>query len=369
MERRLTGDFQSLRSGEAITALAARICEEAGPSLRIMEVCGGHTHVIMHYGLHQLLPDGISFLHGPGCPVCIMPKGRIDHAIALARQEGVILVTLGDMMRVPGSESSLILERAGGRDVRTVYSPLEVLKIAGANPEKRIVYFAIGFETTAPLTAALVDRVLKEERENIFFHVNHVLISPALHAIMADDHVKVQAFIAPGHVSVITGAGIYRSIAAQYEVPIVVSGFEPVDLLESVLMIVRQAAEGRREVEIQYDRAVDFEGNPKAQELMERYFVPRKSFSWRGIGSIPESGLRLKEEYARFDAEIVYEDVLPVGEPCEHPACLCGEVLRGKAEPLHCTLFGKGCTPDHPAGACMVSSEGACNAYYRFRQV
>ncbi len=248
MDRQFADYFQSLRGGREITVLAGRIREEAGASLKIMEVCGGHTHVIMRYGLPQLLPEGISFLHGPGCPVCIMPKGRIDQAVFLARQEGVILVTLGDMMRVPGSESSLIRERAEGRDVRTVYSPLDVLKIAGENPEKKIIYFAIGFETTTPLTAALVERVLEEERKNILFHINHVVLPPALHAILDDDEVRVQAVIAPGHVSVITGAGIYRPIAARYRLPIVVSGFEPVDLLESVLMIIRQAAEGRHEV-------------------------------------------------------------------------------------------------------------------------
>jgi hydrogenase expression/formation protein HypD len=358
-----------MRGGKQLLALAEMVRQEQRGPLKIMEVCGGHTHVVMQYGLNQLLPEGISFLHGPGCPVCIMPKGRIDQAIALARQKEVILVTLGDMMKVPGSESSLVRERAEGADVRMVYSPLDVLKIAGENRQKRIVFFAIGFETTTPLTAALVERVLEEGYDNILFHINHVVLPPALHAIMDDEDVGVQAFIAPGHVSVITGAKIYQPVAERYGVPIVISGFEPVDLLQSVLMIVRQSVQGRSVVEIQYFRAVNAEGNRKAQELIERYFTLRKSFTWRGIGEIPESGLRLKEEFSHLDAEKAYKDLLPVAMVEDQSHCLCGEILRGKAVPDQCRLFGRICTPREPVGACMVSSEGACNAYYRFRQV
>ncbi len=361
--------FREFRDSRKIEALVAAIAGVQPGRLSIMEVCGGHTHVIMRYGLNQLLPAGIRFVHGPGCPVCIIPKERIDQAIALARSDDVVLVTLADMMRVPGSSSSLIRERAEGRDIRMVYSPLDVLKIAEDAPGKQVVYFAIGFETTAPLTAALVQTVLDSCTENVLIHMNHVLVPPALAAVMDDDDVAIDAFIAPGHVTAITGTGIYRELCERHRVPVVVSGFEPVDMLQSVRMIVEQNAAGRAEVAIQYTRAVRPEGNPKAQALVSKYFTVRDSFRWRGLGEIPASGLALRSDYARLDAEVRFADRLQVVPADDHRVCICGEILRGKQEPIDCPAFGQACTPANPVGACMVSSEGACHAYFTYQQV
>ncbi len=361
--------FRELRDGRKIEVLAEEIVSAAGGTVNIMEVCGGHTHVIMKYGLGQLLGGAVNFLHGPGCPVCIIPKERIDQAVVLARQEDVILVTLGDMMRVPGSSSSLIRERAAGRDVRMVYSPLDVIRLARENPEKKVVYFAIGFETTAPLTAAVIEQLLQEGMENVLLHINHVLVPPALHAIMDSEDVRIDAFIAPGHVSTITGSGIYESIPERYGLPVVISGFEPVDILQSVSMITEQIRDGRAEVEIQYTRAVRPEGNRRARALVDRYFRLREGFRWRGMGEIPESGLMLREEFSGLDAEVFYRDVLPEAPLEDHSLCICGDILRGKAKPLQCKVFGSACTPKNPVGACMVSSEGACHAYYSYQQL
>ena len=340
--------FKELRDGRNIGLLAEEIGRLCSSPVNIMEVCGGHTHVIMKFGLNQLLPETINFLHGPGCPVCIIPRERIDQAVALARQDNVVLVTLGDMMRVPGSSSSLIWERAAGRDVRMVYSPLDVIRIAREVPRKKVIYFAIGFETTAPLTAALVEQVTEKGMDNVVFHINHVLVPPALHAIMDSEDVKINAFIAPGHVSTITGVGIYRSISERYGVPVVVSGFEPVDILQSILMIVKQILDGRGEVEIQYTRAVRPEGNTKARELVNRYLEIRESFRWRGIGDIPESGMRLREEFDHLNAETIYRDILPQEPLKDHRLCICGDILRGKAKPPQCKVFGNACTPKNP---------------------
>ncbi len=361
--------FREFRDGRKIEALAAAIADVRPGPLSIMEVCGGHTHVIMRYGLNQLLPACIRFVHGPGCPVCIIPKERIDQAIALARSDDVVLVTLADMMRVPGSSSSLIRERAEGRDIRMVYSPMDVLKIAGDAPGKQVVYFAIGFETTAPLTAALVDTVLQRGTRNVFIHMNHVLVPPALHAVMDADDVAIEAFIAPGHVTAVAGSGIYEDLCERHQVPVVVSGFEPVDILQSVRMILEQRAAGRAEVAIQYTRAVRPEGNPKARALVSRYFTVRDRFRWRGLGEIPASGLRLRPDYAGLDAEVRFADRLQVVSVDDHQVCICGEILRGRREPPQCPVFGTACTPGNPMGACMVSSEGACHAYFSYQQV
>lgn len=361
--------YSDFRDSHKIEALSKEISHQIGSPLNVMEVCGGHTHVIMRYGLKQILPPELQFLHGPGCPVCVMPKERIDHAVALSRQEGVILTTLGDMMRVPGSKTSLLEERAKGADVRMVYSPLDSIRIAKENPEKRVIYFAIGFETTTPLTAALIEMCLNEKVENLFFHVNHLLVPPALHAIMNSEDVKIDAFIAPGHVSTITGTSIYNDIATLYGVPIVISGFEPVDILQSILMIIDQINSRKASVEIQYRRAVRHDGNPRAQEMVERYFTVRDTFRWRGLGDIPRSGLKIKEEYSHLDAEHIFHDLLSWEPIDDHKSCLCGEILRGKAKPPDCKVFGKGCTPNHPIGACMVSSEGACHAYFKYQSI
>ena len=361
--------YDGFRDPEVIKALAAEIGREAKrlqEPLYLMEVCGGHTHTIMKYGLMQLLPENIRFVHGPGCPVCIMPKERIDHAIALARMEDTVLLTLGDMIRVPGSESSLAKERAAGRDVRPLYTPLDAIKIAKENPEKKVVFFAIGFETTTPMTAALLEQVEKQGIGNLYFHINHVLVPPAVRAIMDGGEAKVNAFIGPSHVSVISGSKIYEPLSDAYRTPIVVSGFEPVDVMEGILMVVRQKNEGRAETELQYSRAVTREGNLKAQAMVEKFMCERDHFRWRGIGDIPKSALQLRPEYSKYDAEKVFADVLSNEPIDDHKLCICGQILKGLAGPKECKVFGTACTPQTPLGSCMVSSEGACNAYYRF---
>ena len=364
--------YDGFRDPAVIRALAQTITEEARNlknPLKIMEVCGGHTHTIMKYGLKQLLPENIDFIHGPGCPVCIMPKERIDHAIALAQLDDTILLTLGDMIRVPGSKSSLAAERAKGCDIRALYTPVDAIRIAEENPDKKVIFFAIGFETTTPMTAAVLAQVEKRGTTNLFFHINHVLVPPAVDAIMADGQAKINAFIGPAHVSVITGAKIYRVLPERYHTPVVVSGFEPVDVLQSILMIVRQKNENRCEMEIQYTRSVTLEGNTKAQEMIEKFMQPRRHFRWRGIGDIPDSALELREEYAAYDAEKIFADILPTEPIDDHKLCICGTILKGLAKPNDCKVFGKACTPNNPMGSCMVSSEGACNAYYRYGEI
>ena len=358
--------IEEFRNPAHVQALAKSIHAELGRPLNIMEVCGGHTHTIMKFGIPQLLPEQIQFVHGPGCPVCIMPKERIDHALALASQEGVILATLGDMIRVPGSKGSLQTLRAEGADIRALYSPLDVLKIAKENPDKKVVFFAIGFETTTPMSASLVKMVVAQNISNVFFHINHVLVPEPMEAIMAGGDAKIDAFLGPSHVSVITGSKIYEPIARAFNTPIVVAGFEPVDVMESILKIVRQFNEGRCEVENQYTRAVSREGNIVAQKLIETYFEKRESFRWRGIGDIPRSALKLKDAYAHLDAEKVFEAVLPKTPIDDHKSCICGKILKGLAKPYECKVFGKACTPSSPMGSCMVSSEGACAAYFKY---
>ena len=368
--------YERFRDPATIKALAKLIEKEARSleePLNIMEVCGGHTHTIMKYGLKQLLPDSIRFVHGPGCPVCIMPKERIDHAYILSKEEGVILATLGDMIKVPGSRGSLQKARREGADIRFVYSPLDVLKIARENPDKKVIFFAIGFETTTPMSAALLEHAIKEGLENLLLHVNHVTVPEVMQELIdsRDEHIdsynnKIDAFIGPSHVSVIAGAKIYRRFPQRYGRPVVVSGFEPVDVMEGVLMLVRQFAEGRCELEIQYRRSVTMEGNTSAQKMIDRYFCKRELFKWRGLGNIPHSALRLRDEYARYDAERVYADILPLEEIEDHKLCICGDILRGMAEPTECMVFGTACKPSNPLGSCMVSSEGACAAYYKY---
>lgn len=371
-ELKLKDLYDGFRDPNTISSLAKEISQKAKQlrePLRIMEVCGGHTHTIMKYGLPQLLPDNISFIHGPGCPVCIMPKERIDHAIALASMEDTILLTLGDMIRVPGSETSLAKERSAGKDIRPLYTPMDAIKIAKENPDKKVVFFAIGFETTTPMTAAVIKLTIDKKINNLFFHINHVLVPPAVDAIMADERAQINAFIGPSHVSVITGAKIYADIPLKYKTPIVVSGFEPVDVLQGILMIVEQKLQNRAELEIEYTRSVSMEGNKKAQELINTYMEPRGHFRWRGIGDIPESALKLKDEFSEIDAEKLFADILPNEEIDDHKLCICGTILKGLAKPMDCKVFGTACTPNTPLGSCMVSSEGACNAYYRYAGV
>lgn len=361
--------YQGFRDPQSILALSEKIKEDAkglDKKIRVMEVCGGHTHSIMKYGINQLVSDVFEFIHGPGCPVCVMSKSRINHAIALAKQENVILATLGDMIRVPSSSGSLAQERANGADVRFVYSPLDLLKIAKENPNKIVIYFAIGFETTTPMTSALLERVQSEGIKNILFHINHVLVPPPMRAVLNIPEVQIDSFIAPSHVSVITGSKIYEEFPRDFGKPTVVSGFEPVDILEGLSMILSQVKNGEAKLENQYTRSVTFEGNLLAQEKINRYFQPRESFEWRGIGEIPYSALRLKDEFREFDAEVVYADILPTQKVEEPKGCICPKIICGSAKPTECKLFGKACTPTSPIGSCMVSGEGVCNAYFRY---
>jgi hydrogenase expression/formation protein HypD len=365
--------FKIFRNPEHMKALAKLINQEAKQKVRVMEVCGGHTHTIMKYGLPQILPEAIEFVHGPGCPVCIMPKERIDHAYILSNQPNVILVTLGDMIKVPGSNGSLSDARSKGADVRFVYSPMDVIKIAKENPKKKVIFFAIGFETTTPMTAALVEHVIKQKLSNVSFHINHVTVPEVMKELLdsRDKHVdsynnRIDAFIGPSHVSVITGSKIYEMFPKDYKRPVVVTGFEPIDVMEGLLMIVRQINDGRAELENQYKRSVSYEGNTVAQQLINKYFDKRELFKWRGLGNIPKSGLKLRDEFAYLDAEKIYSEVLPKGEIEDHKLCICGDILRGMAKPTECQVFGTACKPSKPIGSCMVSSEGACAAYYKY---
>jgi len=376
MELELKNLYDNFRDAETIKAYAKIIAKDAQKlekTVNIMEVCGGHTHTIMKYGLPQLMPSNINFIHGPGCPVCIMPKERIDHAYILAMQEGVILVTLGDMIKVPGTQGSLQDARAKGADVRFVYSPMECITIAKDNPDKKVIFFAIGFETTTPMTAVLLDQTIKQKISNILFHINHVTVPEVMRELIdsRDVHVdsynnKIDAFIGPSHVSVISGSKIYEEFPRDYGRPVVVSGFEPVDVMQGISMIVKQFIEKRCELEIQYKRVVNYDGNLNAQRMIERYFEKVSLFRWRGMGNVPDSGLKLKEEYASYDATLVYADLLPLAEIEDHKLCICGDILRGMAKPTECTIFGTACKPTKPVGSCMVSSEGACAAYYKY---
>ena len=365
--------YDNFRDGDTIKAYAKIIKEDAKKlknPINIMEVCGGHTHTIMKYGIPQLLPQNIKFIHGPGCPVCIMPKERIDHAYVLSMQENVILVTLGDMIKVPGSNGSLQDARAKGADVRFVYSPMDCIKIANDNPDKTVIFFAIGFETTTPMTAVLLDTVIKKGISNILFHINHVTVPEAMRALIdsGDDNAKnnIDAFLGPSHVSVISGSKIYEEFPRDYNIPVVVAGFEPVDVMQSISMLVKQFIQNRCELEVEYKRLVNYDGNIKAQDLVQMYFQKASAFKWRGLGNIANSGLKLRNEYKEYDAESIFKNVLPLEEIQDHKLCICGDILRGMATPLECTIFGTACKPTSPIGSCMVSSEGACAAYYKY---
>jgi hydrogenase expression/formation protein HypD len=332
--------------------------------IKIMEICGGHTHSIFKYGLEDLLPKSIELVHGPGCPVCIMPRGRLDDAIAIAENPQVIFTTFGDAMRVPGSKHSLLQAKAKGADIRMVYSPLDALQIARVNPDREVVFFAIGFETTTPSTALTVLQAEAEDIPNFSLFSNHVLVVPALEALLSNPDLQLDGFVGPGHVSTVIGTHPYRVIAEHYHKPVVVSGFEPLDILQSMWMVLKQLVEGRCEVENQYTRLVKPEGNAVALDAIARVFEVREQFEWRGLGDIPLSGLKMRPEYARFDAELKFP--IPGRQIADHKACQCGEILKGVLKPWQCKVFGTACTPEHPIGACMVSSEGACAAYYKY---
>ena len=351
------------RDAAVAKALIHRIRKTATKPWTMMEVCGGQTHTIVKQGLDELLAGAVEMIHGPGCPVCVTPLEQIDKALALAARPDVIFTSFGDMLRVPGSECDLLQIRARGGAVRVVYSPLDALDLAVKHPDKQVVFFAVGFETTAPANAMAVWRAKQLGITNFTVLVSHVTVPPAMTAILESPDNRVQGFLAAGHVCTIMGWTEYEPIAARYRVPIVVTGFEPLDILEGMLMTVRQLEEGRHEVENQYVRSVRRDGNQPAQELVSRVFhlVDRK---WRGIGEIPGSGLALRDEFAEFDAERRF--ALEGIHTEESPACHAGEVLRGLLKPFECPAFGKECTPEHPLGAPMVSSEGACAAYYNY---
>jgi hydrogenase expression/formation protein HypD len=329
-----------------------------------MEVCGGHTHSIYKYGIDDLLPANVELVHGPGCPVCVIPMGRVDDAIAIAHEPNVIFTCFGDMMRVPGSHGTLTDAKAEGADIRMVYSPLDALRIAKSEPDRDVIFFAIGFETTAPSTALTLKRAKAEGVTNFFCFCNHVTIVPPLRALLDSPDLRLDGFVGPGHVSTVVGARPLEFIPADYGKPVVVSGFEPVDILQSVLMILRQLVDGRCEVENQYKRVVPYEGNLRALEVMSEVFALRPHFEWRGLGFISHSGLRLSDAYADFDAELRY--AVPGVRIADPKACQCGEVLKGVIKPFECKVFGTACTPERPIGTCMVSSEGACAAYYNY---
>ena len=332
--------------------------------LKIMEICGGHTHSIFKYGIEAALPDTIELIHGPGCPVCVMPRGKLDDAIALAEQPNIIFTTFGDAMRVPGSKKSLLQAKAEGADVRMVYSPLDALPIAKKNPDKEVVFFGIGFETTAPSTALTILQAAAEGINNFSIFANHVLVVPALEALLNNRDLQLDGFVGPGHVSTIIGTKPYEIIAKKYHKPLVVSGFEPLDILQSIVMLLQQLADGRCEVENQYTRLVEAEGNKVALDAINKVFEVREEFEWRGLGNISQSGLKITENYANFDAEAKF--TLPNHQVADAAACQCGEILKGVLKPWQCKVFGTACTPENPIGTCMVSSEGACAAYYKY---
>ncbi len=350
------------RDPEKVIQLLKQISTISKKDIVLMEVCGGHTWAIQKFGIPSLLPENITLISGPGCPVCVTDRRFIDHAIALSRLPDVIITTYGDLIRVPGSSSSLNHEKSKGADVRIVYSVLDALKIAAAHPQKKIVFLGIGFETTTPPSAAGIINAKKQNLTNFFLLSSHKVMPPAMSALI-DEGVTINGYIAPGHVSVITGTAMYEPIPKNYSVGCVISGFEPVDILQSVYMLVRQYEQNDFKVEIQYKRVVTPEGNVKAREAVSEVFEPRDDW-WRGLGTLPLSGLAVKEKYTDFDAE----RMLPVDveETKEDKGCICGLILKGLKKPSDCKLFGKACTSANPVGACMMSHEGACNAYFRF---
>ncbi len=361
------------RDGDLAKNIAAKIAEESNPSrsYRLMEFCGGHTHAISRYGIADLLPSNVRMIHGPGCPVCVLPIGRIDQAIRLAMEQNVILCTYADTMRVPASNDlTLMRAKANGADVRMIYSTQDALQIARDNPQREVVFLAIGFETTTPPTAVAVKQAALEGLKNFSVLCNHVLTPAAMHAILnVEGGLQLDGFVGPAHVSTVIGSQPYEVFAREYKKPVVIAGFEPLDVMQSILMLVRQINAGRAEVENEFTRAVTREGNRKAQSLVAEVFELRADFEWRGLGTLPDSALRLRPEFAAFDAEQHFGiDYVAVAD---HKACECGAILRGEKRPQECKIFGTVCTPQNPIGSCMVSSEGACAAHYtygRFRK-
>ena len=365
--------IDEFRDGNVAKGLAEAIRREANPArnYHFMEFCGGHTHAISRYGVSDLLPNNVQMIHGPGCPVCVLPIGRIDQAIRLALEHEVTLCTYGDCLRVPASGNlSLLKAKARGGDIRMVYSCADAVTLAQKNPERQVVFFAIGFETTTPPTALAIKQAAALGLKNFSVLCCHVLTPSAILSLLESPEVRqfgtvqLDGFIGPAHVSTIIGSRPYEFFAEKYHQPIVIAGFEPLDVMQAIRMLVHQVNTGRAEVENEFSRAVDREGNKKAQQLIAELFEPRESFEWRGLGTLPDSGLRIRQSFAAFDAEqrfpVAYQSVV------DHPACECGTILRGLKRPQDCKIFGTVCTPENPVGSCMVSSEGACAAHYTY---
>lgn len=352
---------------EEIRVLVAEIAKSRKTPIQLMEFCGGHTHTIFRYGIEQLLPKEIELVHGPGCPVCVLPMGRVDDCIALTERKNVILTTFGDAMRVPGSRGSLLQARAAGANVQMVYSPLDALELAKKNPNHEVIFFALGFETTMPSTALTVLTAVDEKVENFSLFCNHITSVPTIKAVLDSPNMCLDGFIAPGHVSMVVGEQPFQFVAEHYKKPIVITGFEPLDVLQSIWMLIKQFAENRCELENQYSRIVKARGNDQGMEAIAEVFELREFFEWRGLGSIAHSGIKLKDKYAAFDAEKKFS--LPNLRVADPKSCQCGEVLTGTIKPWQCKVFGTECTPQSPLGALMVSSEGACAAYYSFGNI
>ncbi len=354
------------RDPVAARRVLGRITALAGTDrhYKFMEVCGGHTHTIYRHGIEHVLPSNVELVHGPGCPVCVIPMGRIDDAIAVAETPNVIFTSFGDMMRVPGGNGTLLEAKARGADVRFVYSPLDALKVAVDNPDRDVVFFAVGFETTAPSTAVTLLKARDDEVMNFSVFSNHVTIVPPIKAILESPDLRLDGFLGPGHVSTVVGNHPYRFVTQEYGKPLVTAGFEPLDILQAIAMLLTQIHEGRCEVENQYTRIVRDEGNPRALRFLAEVFELRPHFEWRGLGFIAQSALKLRDEFAPWDAELRF--AVPGVRVADPKACQCGEVLKGVIKPWECKVFGTACTPETPIGTCMVSSEGACAAYYNF---
>ena len=369
-------EFRDPKAAKGLLAQISKVIDELGATkgkpVHIMEICGGHTHAIFRYGLDKLTPEGLEFIHGPGCPVCVLPMSRVDECVELAERPEVIFTTFGDAMRVPGTKKSLLQAKADGAEIRMVYSPLDALELARRNLDREVVFFGLGFETTTPSTALTIQQAHAERLSNFSVFCNHITVPPPIKALLDDPHMVLDGFVGPGHVSMVIGIEPYRFIAEDYGKPIVVAGFEPIDLLQSVLMVLEQMRDGRAEVENQYSRVVPDEGNPVSIAACEDVYEPRSTFEWRGLGEIDSSGLKIREKYAGFDAEEKFGVGYGQGASRithESEDCSCGDVMTGRMKPVQCPQFGKGCTPEVPLGALMVSSEGACAAYYQYGSV
>ena len=369
---RYVEEFRDPTAAKSLLAEIEKVTNQIGATkekpVHIMEICGGHTHAIFRYGLDRLTPEGIEFIHGPGCPVCVLPMSRVDECVQIAEKPNVIFTTFGDAMRVPGTKKSLLQAKADGADIRMVYSPLDALELARRNPDKEVVFFGLGFETTTPSTALSIQQAARDGLTNFSVFCNHITVPEPIKALLDDPYMMFDGFVGPGHVSMVIGVHPYDFIARDYGKPIVVAGFEPLDLLQSVLMVLTQIRDGRAEVENQYARIVPEHGNPISIAAINDVYERRPSFEWRGLGEIDASGLKIRDSYKAFDAEEKFGIGYAAGPRVvqEPEGCECGAVMTGRMKPTACPQFGKGCTPEMPLGALMVSSEGACAAYWQY---